>query len=223
MPYLPEGGKVGLEEGYGLIEKFRLTPNRVQALMHMCQRQQQVHECIQSTGASPVSVALRNRHEDYDVTILMALRNPLLYRDDFLMEEQSFAGLDNTLMLQTGLARVPCRGIVNLRTLDGLFEKHANPLSVVKVHNHVLQMQWTEECLFLMERRVRRSATRAVREPSRSRFAAGAAQPRSHGPTAARLRLQGPSARAPRARPVDRSDQGAAPGHGSGLRPFVHG
>jgi hypothetical protein len=30
--------------------------------------------------ASPVSVELRNLHEDYDVTILMALRNPLLPR-----------------------------------------------------------------------------------------------------------------------------------------------
>jgi hypothetical protein len=145
---IEEDTDFGLEEG---IEKFQLIPNRVQALMHMRQRQQQVHECIQSTGASPVSVALRNRHEDYDVTILMALRNPLLYRDEFLMEEQSIAGLDKTLMLQTELARVPCRGIVNLRTLDGLFEKHANPLSVVKVRNHVLQMQWTEECLFLMD------------------------------------------------------------------------
>jgi hypothetical protein len=59
---------------------------------------------------------------DLGVTGLMALRSPMLYDDKFLRDLMSIAGDDEErLMRMNDVARVPGRGLVSLKGMDGLF------------------------------------------------------------------------------------------------------
>ncbi|WEW56201.1 hypothetical protein PRK78_001638 [Emydomyces testavorans] len=124
----PVSARIEPIPGYSMAAHRKISRDRARALLEAYQHMTDLHQ------RSPHHPGV----EDLNLTLLMAILHPSLYRVSFIQALPLFAGQSDSELEVVNLVRLPHRGLASKITFDGLFHVNAGRNTIPNDAAHVV-------------------------------------------------------------------------------------